>query len=274
MNGHRRDALGLLAACHPAPALAVTVVVSALAWRSGWQGLPLLVFGIAMLSGQLSVGWSNDAHDARTDLAAARRDKPVVASGLSIRLLWRCAFAALLVSVLASFLAAGAAGAFHVLALAAAWSYNLRLSRTSWSWLPYAAAFGLLPPFITCGLDPAQAPAAWAVLVFVAIGIAAHLANAAPDALTDAANGHGSAAISLGPRWTPVLALALLLLGTAVLVWQLWSSSPVASSLVAVVSLAAAAAGYVRPKALFLAILALALIDVALLLLADVSIVS
>ena len=34
-----------------------------------------------------------------------------------------------------------------------AWLYNLRLSRTVWSWLPYAVAFGCAPLFLSLGLD-------------------------------------------------------------------------------------------------------------------------
>ena len=264
----------LLRASHPAPALAVTVIVSTLAWRTGWEGRSLVVFALAMLSGQLSVGWSNDAHDASTDRAAARQDKPVVANALSVALLWRSAGVALIVAVGASLAAAGAAGLFHVLALTTAWAYNLKLSRTAWSWLPYAIAFGLLPLFITYGLDPGSAPTWWSVFVFAAMGVAAHLANAARDAQSDAQYGHRSAAISLGPRRTRLLSLGLLLLGTAVLVWQLWDGSPIEAMLIAIASLGATVIAYVRPTVLFISMLLLAVIDVALLLTADLSIVS
>ncbi|MDO9486205.1 MAG: UbiA family prenyltransferase [Actinomycetota bacterium] len=273
-GGLRRTSGLLLGASHPAPALAVTVVVSLLAWRTGWESTSLAIFVLAMLSGQLSVGWSNDAHDANLDTAAHRQDKPVVASSLSVQLLWRCAAGALIISVLASFAAAGAAGAFHVVSLAAAWTYNLRLSRTGWSWLPYAIAFGLIPPFITAGLDPAQRPALWSILVFMAIGVAAHLANAAQDSLSDAEYGYTTAAISLGERRTKVLALALLLLGTALLVWQLWEFNSALAILTAILSASIGAVGYWRTALFFKAILLLALADVALLLLSDVSILS
>ena len=264
----------LLLASHPAPALAVTVVVSTLAWRTGWSSTSLALFAIAMLSGQLSVGWSNDAHDAHMDAAADRLDKPVVAASLSVRLLWRCALLALALSVVTSFAAAGAAGGFHVVSLAAAWAYNLRLSRTNWSWLPYALAFGLLPAFITLGLDPPQPPDIWSILVFIALGVAAHLANAAQDAATDAEYGYTTAAISLGEHRSKVLALTLLTFGTGLLVWQLWAGSPALAFTTALVAAAVSAFGYFRAAWFFKAILLLALADVALLLLSDVSIVS
>lgn len=264
----------LLLASHPAPALAVTVVVSTLAWRTGWESTSLLIFVIAMFSGQLSVGWSNDAHDAHTDVAASRLDKPVVASALSVPLLWRCAAAALAVSVIASLAAAGLAGGFHVVSLLAAWAYNLALSRTIWSWLPYAVAFGLIPPFITLGLDPPQSPALWSIIVFIALGVAAHLANAAQDVTSDIAYGHTNVVIKLGAQRAKMLALALLLLGTALLVWQLWDSSPAVAAVTAVISAAIGAIGYWRTPLFFKSILLLALADVGLLLLSDVSIIS
>ncbi|MDO8731890.1 MAG: UbiA family prenyltransferase [Actinomycetota bacterium] len=272
--GLPRSALLLFRAAHPAPALAVTVVVSTLAWRSGWHSIPLALFVLAMISGQLSVGWSNDAHDAHMDQAAGRIDKPVVAAALSVGLLWRCATVAVAISVIASFAAAGLAGSFHVASLAAAWAYNLRLSRTRWSWLPYAIAFGLLPAFITEGLDPAHAPAIWSIVVFMAIGVAAHLANAAQDSTTDAEYGHTTAAIALGERNSKVLALALLLLGTALLVRQLWDSNPAVATAAGLLSAAIGILGYLKAALFFKAILLIALADAALLLLSDVSIIN
>ncbi|HBJ73030.1 MAG TPA: ubiquinone biosynthesis protein UbiA [Actinobacteria bacterium] len=262
----------LIRASHPAPALAVTVVMSTLAWRSGWESTPLALFTLAMLSGQLSVGWSNDAHDADMDHAAKRSDKPVVAAELSVRLLWRCALVALGISVVASLAAAGLAGAFHVMSLAAAWSYNLRLSRTGWSWLPYAVAFGLIPPFVSEGLEPPSTPTLWSILVFMAIGVAAHLANAAQDTTTDAEYGHTSSAIILGESKTKSIAVGLLLFGTALLVWQLWASNPALAVATAVLSTAIGIVGFARSTLLFKSILLLALTDVALLLLSDVTI--
>ena len=69
-------------------------------------------------------------------------------------------------------------------------------------------------------------------------------------------------------------ALALLLLGTAMLVWQLWTGSPLVAIAVALTAAAISGVGYFLSDWFFKAILLLALADVALLLLSDVSIVS
>ena len=70
------------------------------------------------------------------------------------------AWIALAVSALLSWIAAGPiGGSFHVLFLAMAWLYNVALSRTVWSWLPYAVAFGAMPAFLyVANGDPAAAP--------------------------------------------------------------------------------------------------------------------
>src|SRR5581483_8149022 len=69
--------LGLLRAAHPAPAGAVTVVSTALAVASGRDLRGCLLVALAVLTGQLSIGWSNDRIDLPRDVAAQRRDKPL-----------------------------------------------------------------------------------------------------------------------------------------------------------------------------------------------------
>jgi len=49
-----------------------------LAVTAGQSGARCVLTGAAVLTGQLSVGWCNDAFDARRDIAAARHGKPVV----------------------------------------------------------------------------------------------------------------------------------------------------------------------------------------------------
>ncbi|NED01476.1 hypothetical protein G3I55_07380, partial [Streptomyces sp. SID6648] len=57
--------VGLALACHPGPALAVTALACALALGSGLGGPRSGLLTAAVLTGQLSVGWCNDAYDAR-----------------------------------------------------------------------------------------------------------------------------------------------------------------------------------------------------------------
>ena len=208
---------GLIRACHPGPTVVMTVLITLVGWSLGWRGVLLVALAVTVVLGQLSVGWSNDAHDARIDFAAGREAKPTVSGHASARVLWPAALCALLLSVALSWIVAGwVGGSFHVLALAAAWLYNLRLSRTAWSWLPYAVAFAALPPFLSYGADNG-APPMWLLLVFPVIGVSAHLANALPDVETDRGGGLGGTAVVLGVRRTAVLCWVLLAVASVIL---------------------------------------------------------
>ncbi|NEB71712.1 hypothetical protein G3I39_32290, partial [Streptomyces fulvissimus] len=54
-------AAGLALACHPGPVVAVTALACALAVGAGLSPARLALAGVAVLTGQLSVGWCNDA---------------------------------------------------------------------------------------------------------------------------------------------------------------------------------------------------------------------
>ena len=213
-------------ACHPLPAAAVTLIITVCGWAVGWRGTALLGLAVAVGVGQLSVGWSNDAVDAELDARVGRTSKPTVAGQVGPRELWVAATCALVASIALSWAVAGwAGGSWYVLWLAAAWAYNLRLSRTPWSWLPYAVAFGSVPALLTVGLDGTP-PAPWMVAVFAIVGVSAHLANALPDLELDTAAGVGGAAVTLGARRSAALAWALLAVGSAILGWVVRTESP------------------------------------------------
>ena len=75
----------LALSCHPVPSVAVTALTSGLAALAGLPlGRAFLVAG-AVLTGQLSIGWSNDYLDAERDRAVNRRDKPVATGAVAPR---------------------------------------------------------------------------------------------------------------------------------------------------------------------------------------------
>ena len=218
-------ALGFVRATHAGPTAAVTLVITLLAWSLGWRGFSLVGILLAVLIGQCSVGWSNDAFDAPFDLRSGRRDKPTVAVGITAKALWIAAVCALAISCVLSWTVAGlVGGSFHVFALAMAWLYNSALSRTWWSWLPYALAFGAVPAFLTYGLS-GEAPQLWLSVAFAIVGVSAHIANALPDVDTDRAAGVRGFVISLGVVRATRLCWLLLLIGTAVLALKSAQSS-------------------------------------------------
>ena len=89
-----RSAAALVRASHPEPTVAVTAIATALAVSTG-LGLRSLWVAAAFLTGQLSVGWSNDWIDAARDARNQRADKPVGRGLLSVAAVRTAALAAL-----------------------------------------------------------------------------------------------------------------------------------------------------------------------------------
>ncbi|MER5436382.1 UbiA family prenyltransferase [Streptomyces sp. NPDC002588] len=263
--------VGLLLACHPAPTAAVTAVVTALAAASGRGGAGVMLIAAAVLTGQLSVGWSNDLIDAGRDVAAARQDKPLATGAVSARAVTAAAGCALAACVPLSLANGWQAGSAHLAGVAAAWGYNLGVKRTVWSWLPYAVAFGLLPAFVTLSLPGTPWPHWWASAGAALLGVGAHAANVLPDIDDDLAADIRGLPQRGGRRGARTLAAVAPAAGSAVLV--LGPAGPVGvparAGLAAACALSLTVALWPagRSRAPFLACLVLAASDVALLLL-------
>lgn len=213
-----RGVPALLRSCHPEPALAVTVFVTALAVAAGRGAAGSAAVAAAALAGQLSVGWCNDAADARRDATCGRRDKPVATGDLPPRAAAVAAGTALGLCVPLSLLSGAAAGAVHLGGVAAAWAYNLRLKRTVLSPLPYIVGFASLPAFVTLGLPSPAWPAWWATTAGALLGVGAHLVNVLPDIDDDLATGVRGLPQRLGRTACRWLAPAVLLTAVGVVV--------------------------------------------------------
>ncbi|MCX5157560.1 UbiA family prenyltransferase [Streptomyces sp. NBC_00291] len=258
---------GLLAACHPVPAAAVTLFAAALALAAGRGPAGCAAAAGAVAAGQLSVGWSNDRADLRRDLTTGRRDKPLVAGSVRPASVAVAAFVALLVCVPLSLASGPLAGVVHLVAVVAAWGYNLRLKSTVVSWAPYALAFGLLPAFVTLGLPGSPWPPAWLTGAAALLGAGAHFANVLPDIADDLATGVTGLPQRLGARGSAAVAGLLLLGSTAALVTG--PPGPVSAygwGLLALTGLLVAGTCRARGRGPFLGALAVAAADVALLL--------
>ncbi|WP_440066093.1 UbiA family prenyltransferase [Streptosporangium sp. OZ121] len=213
-----RAVRGLLLACHPGPTVAVTALVTALAVASGRDAAGCALVAAAVLAGQLSIGWCNDAVDAARDAAAGRTGKPVASGAVGVRTVWVAALSALALCVPLSLASGPAAGAVHLAGVAAAWAYDLGLKATALSWLPYAVGFGSLPGFVTLGLPGHPWPAWWAVTAAALLGCGAHLANVLPDIPADLAGGVRGWPQRLGTARVRLLIPLPLLAATALLV--------------------------------------------------------
>lgn len=179
---------GLVRACHLEPTLVVTAIMTMLAVTAG-RGRGSAVVGLAVLAGQLSVGWSNDWVDRDRDRATGRGDKPIVAGSVSARTVGTMAVVAALACVPLSLASGTRAGAAHLVGVASAWGYNLGLKSTIFSVLPYVVAFGLLPAFVTWGLPGSPDPPWWATAAGALLGAGAHFANTLPDLADDVRTG-------------------------------------------------------------------------------------
>lgn len=213
-----RPVAGLVLSCHPGPVAAVTVLVVALSVSSGLGGARCVLIGGAVLTGQLSVGWCNDAFDARRDASAGRRGKPVARGVVSRSTVWQAAFAALLVCVALSLACGAVAGTVHLAGVVAAWMYNLRLKATVLSWLPYVIGFGSLPVLVALNMPGRPWPAWWVVTAGALLGVGAHLGDVLPDIEGDLRAGIRGLPQRLGAARTRLLLPVPLVAASVVLV--------------------------------------------------------
>ncbi|MFJ8694456.1 UbiA family prenyltransferase [Streptomyces roseolilacinus] len=260
-------ALALLAAAHGGPALAVGTVAGLLALRDGLRPADVAVVTAAVLTGQLTIGWGNDLRDLARDRAVGRTDKPLATGALPVGWVVRAlAVTALACLVLSALVGWRGALVNVVLGAGAGHLYNLRLKATWWSWVPYASAFGTLPSVVTlAGPSPAWAPL-WTTGAGAALGVGAHLLNTLPDLGDDERTGVRGLPHRIGERPSRVLAVVLLSAASLLAVLGPPGPPPVWAwavlALVAVLVVVTTTAGGRAP---FRAAVAVALLDVVLL---------
>ncbi|HEY7263847.1 MAG TPA: UbiA family prenyltransferase [Trebonia sp.] len=212
----------LIIASHPGPSLAITAMTTLLAAEAAPHGTGPVLVAPAMLAGQLSVGWSNDACDARRDAAAGRTDKPVATGAISVRAVWIAAFVSLAAAAAMSLAISVLTTLILAVIIGAAWAYNLGLKSTAWSGVLYVAGFGPIPAYAASTL-PGQPAPSWTVTAAAAlIGLGAHFANVLPDLAADEATGVRGLPQQVAARWGPAAvratALVLLLAASVLLV--------------------------------------------------------
>jgi 4-hydroxybenzoate polyprenyltransferase len=208
----------LALSCHPLPTLAVTSISAGLAALAGTGlGTGVLVT-LAVFTGQLSIGWSNDRIDAARDRSVQRRDKPAATGAVALPVLTAATAVALAATVALSLSLGYRAGLVALFTVACGWSYNLGLKATALSWVPFALAFGLLPAIATLARPQPRWPAPWAIVAGALIGVAAHIANVLPDLQADESTGVRGLAHRLGAPVSAVLGPVLLLGASAAIV--------------------------------------------------------
>ena len=263
-------AAGLVRACHPGPATAVTVVLTAYGVSAGLSPARVVLITATVLAGQLSIGWSNDLIDAARDRSVGRADKPLATGELSTTTARLACVLAVLATVVLSLSCGLLAGLLHLGCVAAGWAYNLGLKATVFSWLPYAMAFGGYPIVVTLA-EPGAGPPPWFVPAAGALlGVGAHLVNVLPDLADDEATGVRGLPHRLGHRRASLLAVANLAAATVLLVFGVVDAVPVAvlALVVATVAVLVGSTLVAGGRMPFRAAIGIALVDVLLLVLA------
>jgi len=140
-----------------------------------------------------------------------------------------------------------------LLASTSAVAYNLVLSRTPFSVLPYLVSFGVLPLWVAAGVGVEMARVAIAPLLVGPFAAAAHLANTIRDFDGDARIGSRNLAQVLGRRAAFRLAWALAMSVGATVGVALLVGGPVAPAAVGlgVAGLVAVAQGIAGPRRLW-----------------------
>jgi 4-hydroxybenzoate polyprenyltransferase len=200
---------------HPAPALAVTLlaaVLGAILLTQAGQplGIRLLLTVAAVGGSQIATGALNDLVDQARDTASGRREKPLAAGAISRRGAAAVALFGVALQLAASIPLGAVATVLGLTAVASAVAYDLWLSRTPLSPIPYLISFGLLPLWIVAGLGVDAGRVLPAVPLAALLAGAAHLANTLRDFDADAAAGSRSLAQLLGRGGTQRLAVACL----------------------------------------------------------------
>lgn len=185
----RGTAVALAGSCHPGPVVAVTAFAAVLAAVAGVGAGTTALLTLAVLAGQLSIGWSNDRIDVHRDRQVGRTDKPLAAGALPARTVDAATAAALVALVALSFALGWRAALLNLATVASGWAYNLGLKGTWLSAVPYAFSFGALPGVATLAAPGHPGPALWAVVTGALLGVAANLTNALPDLADDRATG-------------------------------------------------------------------------------------
>jgi 4-hydroxybenzoate polyprenyltransferase len=219
-RGHARGAsydahvAGIIRLVHPAPALTVVALSAALgaivAAQAGaqpfsprWALTTLAVAGSQILTGAL-----NDWADRERD-AVVQPTKPIPSGAVPPRVaLWVVAFGALL-QLTASAPLGWVTLALGAAASASAVTYDLWLSRTPFSVVPYLVSFGILPLWVAAGVGVPLDRVAAASLLVGPFAAAAHLANTLRDFDADERMGSRNLAQVLGRGATRTVAVTL-----------------------------------------------------------------
>jgi 4-hydroxybenzoate polyprenyltransferase len=257
----------LIITSHPGPSLAITALTTLLAAQAAPHGIGPALTAPALLAGQLSIGWSNDACDAGRDAAAGRADKPLARGDISAGAVWTAAGVAAAAGLAMALVIGPLTGGLYALAIALGWAYNLGLKSSLASGAMYLLGFGLMPAYAASTLPGHHAPRLQVTVAAALLGLGAHFANVLPDLAADKAAGVRGLPQRVAAKWGPgaVRAVALVLLLTASVLLLLGATRRwVAIPGLAAALLLAVAAARGTGRVPFLAAIGIAAVDIML----------
>jgi len=198
-------------ACHFGPTVLVVSITFIL---SITQLSAVKSFGIALaiLCGQLVVGWTNDLLDYPLDKAAGRIKKPLIAETVTRKQIQVGIAIALTGAILLSFLGPLGirGGLLHMLGLGSATIYNFWAKSTWFSPVPYAISFGALPWAVYSVAH--KHPPIWLFLDFILVSMSFHFLNVIKDLEWDRTQSVLGLPQRIGKKWSVVVATALAVL--------------------------------------------------------------
>ena len=210
---------GYAKAAHFGPTVLV-VSISFLISLTQFSAIKSAEISIAILAGQLVVGWTNDLIDFPLDSAAHRISKPLVAKTITVTNLRRAIFTSLTLALLLSYFGPmGLKGtAVHALGLLSATAYNFKLKKTYLSIFTYIISFGLMP--LAVYVSAGQRLNLWLELAFITFACAFHFLNVIKDLEWDLAQGVLGLPQRLGKNRSIVFAVFFAGLGIVIVVFK------------------------------------------------------
>lgn len=242
---------------HPAPALTVIALSAGLgAIIAGQAELEapsrILLTTLAVAGSQILTGALNDWVDRGRD-ALVQPQKPIPAGELAPSTALVVAASGATLQFCASLPLGWLALALGAVAALSATAYNIWLSRSPLSVLPYVVSFGILPLWVAAGVGVSLERVVLAPLLVGPFAGAAHLANALRDFDADRIAGSRNLAQVLGRRATHTTAVALAIgvgLGVGVALFT-DGRPPGAAIVVGTAGLASVALGTASPRLLW-----------------------
>ncbi|MGH7692241.1 MAG: UbiA family prenyltransferase [Candidatus Dormibacteria bacterium] len=221
LGGRRGEYLTLL---HPGPSAICTAVTVTAGWSvhnrlpsggpppPGWKAR-LAWAGAAMALAQVSTGVVNDAYDAPWD-RQFQPYKPIAQGSVPRAHAWVIGGVSGAASMLLAARAGPSALRLMALGLGSGWAYSLGLSRTPFSFVPFATGLATVPLLGPAAVGASLPAQAQVTVLAAALGVGLHLANGGPDIARDRLSGRRSLPVLLGEEGSRALSQLVLGLGS------------------------------------------------------------